>query len=187
MHSLAVYPEFTFLMWVPAMWSFSLRSIMARKRAWKIAGLSHWTPMSLPVEMERGEADPERSCVRYFPSIYDIPTGLRAVHTEQAWVIAWRYLQPDDSIRHRQIGVNTWALEGKYSQRLLGLEGIGDPSLCALDDALSAWLASQPDGACSHRRILAGTKSHALDVFDHALPNKSVGPTPFTRLERTPG
>jgi hypothetical protein len=131
---------------------------------------SSWRPIKLVRVMGPGTADPDRAGVRYFPSVYDVPSGMRMGFTSSAWSATWRYPETEDATQRIELSNQSWAVQGKHSGRLLALEGLipaGAPfdARAALSEALAAWVALKPMVAESNRQVLQRVGRYCARLF----------------------
>lgn len=156
------------------MWPFLSPDRKACIRANEALARVKWRAVSMPNELTRGEPDPTHGGhVRYFPSPYDVPTGIRAVQTDEAWAIAWRYLESGKAAKRVKVGDRSWAMEEKHAMRLLILEGLGYPSQSEVSHRMTTWLVNQRDDLCSHRQIMTHLKTQALTMLALARAQKA--------------
>jgi hypothetical protein len=113
-----------------------------------------WTDLALPDELHAGVFDPRYPLSRSFPSPYQVPMGVRAVQTPDAWKMDWRYLDPNESVRRVAMALWVWACVGRHSGRLLALEGVGWPEVERIRLYFQQWHAQAAEESCSHRQVM---------------------------------
>lgn len=141
---------------------------LALQQVWLCARKMEWTPLSRPPAIAAGVPDPERPWNRLVPSPHDVPTGIRAAQTDHAWLIGWQYLQDGEPMRSVRLTPQIWAFEGRFSQRLLCLAGLGRPDLVLVEQAYLAWLSRVAILPGSHRHVMQSFRPTAWNALSEA-------------------
>lgn len=141
---------------VPMIWPFILQRLpVTVQNALDGLHAQPWRDVSCPSYYARGLPDSKQPGVFYFPSPYSVPTGVRVLHTQNAWCIQWRYLERHEPTRRKRLAPDTWAWVGRNSQRLVTLAGAGPWNPENVEGAVKVWLEGQSREACSHADVMS--------------------------------
>lgn len=138
------------------------------------------TPVSLPRELRAGVPDPRFEHARFFPSLYDAPQRMAAIQTNDAWLVAWEYMEKDEPGGLQPLAPGIWGRIGVHSHRLLSLEGVGRATSEGVSEALEAWLTQGVRTPCSHRDVMGYLVALTVDQV------RQAGDTRDARLASKP-